>query len=326
MQTQIQSLVRTQFHQSADLPYDADVLSNLVTQRLTKLKHGDIYRWNNALSAIKSLVPTQAQYDLNQATIQIGETLTPEKKAALFSALQTYIPWRKGPLNIHGVHINSEWRSDFKWRRIAPHLNLTGAKVLDIGCANAYHALRILGAGAQHVIGIEPSLGTWFQYLSATRSCPKLNFWFVNLPFESLPESVNGFDFIFSLGVIYHRKQPLEHLTQIQTHLAPKGKLILETLTLPDDYPDNVLVPDERYCQMRNVWHVPKNHQLLEWLTQAGFKQHNIISLSHTTPAEQRSTAWMRFHSLPQFLNPSNPQKTIEGHPAPRRSIIIAQR
>lgn len=34
------------------------------------------------------------------------------------------MPWRKGPYHLHGIHIDCEWRSDFKWQRILPHLSL----------------------------------------------------------------------------------------------------------------------------------------------------------------------------------------------------------
>ncbi len=40
---------------------------------------------------------------------------TPEEVQELLVGLR---PWRKGPFHIHGVHIDSEWRSDWKWDRI----------------------------------------------------------------------------------------------------------------------------------------------------------------------------------------------------------------
>jgi tRNA (mo5U34)-methyltransferase len=41
---------------------------------------------------------------------------------------------------------------------------------------------------------------------------------------------------------------------------------------------------------------------------------------------EQRPTAWMRFESLPDFLDPDDPTHTVEGLPAPRRAVLIAKR
>jgi tRNA (mo5U34)-methyltransferase len=33
----------------------------------------------------------------------------------------------------------------------------------------------------------------------------------------------------------------------------------------------------------------------------------------------------MRFQSLPDFLDPNNPELTLEGLPAPRRAIFLAE-
>jgi tRNA (mo5U34)-methyltransferase len=63
---------------------------------------------------------------------------------------------------------------------------------------------------------------------------------------------------------------------------------------------------------------------LLSWLTKMGFEDPKTIDVSTTTTQEQRSTQWMRFHSLGDFLDPLDPSKSIEGHPAPRRAIVTA--
>nr|WP_169730591.1 DUF1698 domain-containing protein [Carnimonas nigrificans] len=41
---------------------------------------------------------------------------------------------------------------------------------------------------------------------------------------------------------------------------------------------------------------------------------------------EQRSTEWMTFQSLKDFLDPEDQHKTIEGYPAPRRALLVATR
>jgi tRNA (mo5U34)-methyltransferase len=38
------------------------------------------------------------------------------------------------------------------------------------------------------------------------------------------------FDTVFSMGVLYHQKDPLLHLQQLKTLLIDEGELILETL------------------------------------------------------------------------------------------------
>jgi tRNA (mo5U34)-methyltransferase len=44
-----------------------------------------------------------------------------------------------------------------------------------------------------------------------------------------------------------------------------------------------------------------------------------------TSIEEQRSTDWMTFHSLANFLDPQDSSKSIEGHPAPRRAVFTAR-
>lgn len=37
--------------------------------------------------------------------------------------LKAFMPWRKGPWNLLGVEIETEWHSDWKWQRIIPHIS-----------------------------------------------------------------------------------------------------------------------------------------------------------------------------------------------------------
>ncbi len=54
--------------------------------------------------------------------------------------MRNLMPWRKGPFSLYGVNIDTEWRSDWKWDRVLPHLSdLTGRTILDVGCGSGYH-------------------------------------------------------------------------------------------------------------------------------------------------------------------------------------------
>jgi tRNA (mo5U34)-methyltransferase len=75
---------------------------------------------------------------------------------------------------------------------------------------------------------------------------------------------------------------------------------------------------------MRNVWFLPSAPTLLSWLKKAGFSNPALIDTSITTIEEQRSTEWMRFQSLSDFLDPNDHSKTVEGHSAPMRATFIA--
>ena len=75
---------------------------------------------------------------------------------------------------------------------------------------------------------------------------------------------------------------------------------------------------------MRNVWLVPTISKVEELLHQCHYRDIKVADINVTSMAEQRSTAWMRYQSLEDFLDPEDPSKTIEGFPAPVRAVIIA--
>ncbi len=85
-------------------------------------------------------------------------------------------------------------------------------------------------------------------------------------------------------------------------------------------------MPRGRYAKMRNVWFIPSVATLELWLARAGFRNIRTVDVTATTVEEQRATAWMPFESLADFLDPADPSRTIEGHPAPLRAILLAER
>ena len=105
----------------------------------------------------------------------------------------------------------------------------------------------------------------------------------------------------------------------------PGGQLILESLVVPGEE-NHVLVPHNRYAQMRNVWFLPTPPELKKWLVRCGFENVEVVDVNQTTIHEQRSTSWMTYQSLSDFLEPSDFNKTIEGYPAPTRATLVAQK
>jgi tRNA (mo5U34)-methyltransferase len=289
--------------------------------------HGDYLRWNQALEQLS--VYKTGQLDLSRALIQIGDEnqLDDDKKQQLKRLLLNLHPWRKGPFNVFGIIIDSEWRSDKKWQRLSDSISpLKGRHVLDIGCGNGYYMLRMLGAGAAWVLGIDPTILFNMQFKALTQlSTVKINANILPVGVDQLPDRLNYFDTVFSMGVLYHRRSPIDHLYKLLSCLRPGGELVLETLVIegPDD---QLLLPDSRYAKMRNVWFIPTAQALKSWLQRCGYSNIRIIDVSTTSLDEQRSTEWMRFESLSDFLDPDNHSRTIEGYPAPVRAILKAQR
>jgi tRNA (mo5U34)-methyltransferase len=244
----------------------------------------------------------------------------------LIAALMGLHPWRKGPFAIGDVFIDTEWHSDWKWNRVAKHLRpLQGKTVLDVGCGSGYHCWRMAGAGAELVVGVDPSQKFLYQFQALKKYLGAQPVHLLPLRGEDLPKNLSGFDTVFSMGVLYHRKSPFDHLEELKAALRPGGELVLETLVIDGDEND-ILVPGERYSQMRNVWFIPSAKALSHWLERCGFVDVVVADINQTSIEEQRATDWMTFHSLENFLDPNDNNKTVEGYPAPKRATLIARK
>ena len=301
-------------------------LPKQVEQALSPETHGDLPRW---LSVLEQLPGIPASHlDLNSDCLKIGgaDDCDADTRARLEELLQQLHPWRKGPYCLHGIHIDTEWRSDWKWQRLEKHISpLAGRRVLDVGCGNGYHCWRMAGAGAAQVIGIDPTLLFVMQFWALKHFIGEAPVHVLPLGVEALPANLAAFDTVFSMGVLYHRKDPHEHLGQLFELLRPGGELVLETLVI-EGQQGELLVPEGRYAKMRNVWALPTCLTLEAWLQENGYQHIRQVDVTTTSTDEQRATPWMRFESLPDYLHPADLSKTIEGHPAPRRAILIAQR
>ena len=292
-------------------------LADLGWQRLQHNTHGDLSRW---LDAINELPEGDGYAELDRDAPLLGRPV--ENPELLRKCLLKLHPWRKGPLLLGGVEIDTEWHSDWKWNRLKAQLDLNGHQVLDIGCGNGYFGLRMLGAGAKLVLGIDPTMIFVMQWLAMHKLSPVLNNFVLPLGIEDLPADTGSFDSVFSMGVLYHRRKPVEHLEQLKKLTRTGGQIVLETLILEGES-KNTLVPDGRYARMRNVHAIPTLAVLQDWLEQAGLPDIQVLDVSRTTTDEQRSTDWMTFESLQECLDADNQALTIEGHPAPVRAALL---
>jgi tRNA (mo5U34)-methyltransferase len=238
--------------------------------------------------------------------------------------LLSLAPWRKGPFEVNGVTIDSEWRSNLKWDRLKDRITpLANRAVLDVGSGNGYTALQIRDAGARAVIGIDPTLLYVMQFLALEVFGRSQAVFILPLRLHELPPNSGKFDTTFSMGVLYHQRSPLEHLRQLGETLRPGGQLVLETIFVPGEE-SFACTPTDRYARMRNVWLLPTISELCTWLRRSGFVDVEVIDESLTTTDEQRSTEWMAFESLQEALRPGDPEWTVEGWPAPRRVVVVA--
>ncbi|MBJ6748674.1 tRNA 5-methoxyuridine(34)/uridine 5-oxyacetic acid(34) synthase CmoB [Geomonas anaerohicana] len=303
----------------------AEQLQATLPERLQLESHGKLAGWQSALESLPELRPSLIELK-DKVTIGSSADLGAIDRDHVIAQLQAFHPWRKGPYHFFGIDIDTEWRSDWKWERVAPHIEpLAGRKVLDVGCGNGYHGWRMRGAGADFVLGIEPFLLSVQQFQVMQRYLRDSQHHVIPIGIEDVPADLGCFDTVFSMGVLYHRRSPLDHLFELKGCLRPGGELVLETLIVAGDR-DTVFMPPGRYAKMRNVWFLPSIDAMTLWLQRCGFTQIACVDTNRTSRDEQRSTPWMQFESLADFLDPDDVEKTIEGHPAPLRAVFTAKR
>jgi tRNA (mo5U34)-methyltransferase len=279
--------------------------------------HGRAEEWDAALATIQSTTRT-SQFDAD--TLSVGDP-----NADFEEVLSMFLPWRKGPLQVGKTLVHTEWRSDWKWQRIIKHIEpLEGKQVLDIGCGNGYHLFRMLGAGADLALGIDPTILFNYQFRLLQRLSKPNRAYLLPLRSEHLPQ-FGGFDTVFSLGVLYHRRSPIDHLRELLSFAKPGGELVLETLIIEGDQ-NTLLIPQDRYAKMANVWFIPSTSMLELMLRRAGFIDVKTVDVNTTSLNEQRATKWMQFQSLEDYLDPADKTKTVEGYPAPIRAILVARK
>ena len=295
-----------------------------ISKQAYQVNNGNIPKWSQAIDAIDAL--PKGKVALKKPYISINQDRIDNK--SLIEALQKLIPWRKGPFMINDLTLESEWDGDMKWQRINKHIKpLKNKRVLDVGAGNGYFTLRMAMEGAKRALGIEPFLLFNYQFRAIKSMIESpLNAFLLPIKLEEMPKK-DIFDMVFSMGVLYHQKDHMVHLSQLREMMAPDAELVLETLVVedPEDY---ILVPKDRYAQMRNVYSIPSIKTLKSWLNDANFNNIRVVDVNKTPTVEQHKTPWIGENgaSLEDFLNPLDASLTIEGYPAPTRAIVICER
>ena len=301
-------------------------LESQLQDYIKSCNHGDYRIWMDAVKSLPDITPTRSILDERVVSIGTVADTDDESRKFIRTQLQRLMPWRKGPFSWFGVDVDAEWRSDVKWSRIAGEItSLKNRNVFDIGCGNGYYGWRMLGDQARMVVGIDPTLRFVMQFQAAKKYLEDKPLFVLPFALEEMDTGTLAFDTVFSMGVIYHRKDPRDHLERIFHCLRSGGELVLESLIVDGSYSD-ILLPKGRYAKMNNVWNIPSCRILEDWLLDSGFINPRTINVTTTTREEQRTTEWMLFESLTDFLDKSEPGKTVEGYPAPKRAILLAEK
>lgn len=289
---------------------------------------GNLPFWMKTLSELPDIETDEGIFIRDNAWITAKAKNQPSVEVInqLKSTLLKLSPWRKGPFDLCGMELDAEWRADIKWNHLIKGISdLKDRVVLDLGCSNGYYMYRMAEYNPAMVLGIDTSRICWMQFevLQKYLKCP--NIFYLPIGFEDMPENCEIFDTIFAMGILYHRKSPFEFLKVLKNLLKKGGELVLDTMTVEGDE-NTVLVPENRYAGMKNVWFFPSDKALVVWLKKAGFTNIKIVYKYATTVEEQRQTEWITTETLKNWLDPNDSTKTIEGLPAPIRTIVTCNK
>ena len=271
--------------------------------------------WNKIITSLPKLQDTKV--DFNKEVLISGNWKEQKRKKAKELLLEL-IPWRKGPFEIGDISIDAEWRSNLKWERFLElNIELSGKTILDVGSGNGYYGFRMLGQGVDSVVCLEPNLFHLTQFIAINNFAKSEQIRMIPKRIEELTFTDECFDLIFSMGVLYHHREPEDHLKLLCSHLKEEGTIILETLIIPEEYGE-VLIPEANYANMPNVRFLHTKIGFEKLTKQANLNIASISSPCKTTIEEQRTTLWMPFKSLSDGLNVEK-DLTIEGLPRPER-------
>ena len=295
------------------------LLNSLDLDPYGQVKDKRIENWKKIISNLPLINTTKVDL-LNGITVQ-GKWDSKDKQRTEEDLMQL-VPWRKGPFMIQDIFIDAEWQSNMKWERVLDlNIELKGKNILDVGSGNGYYGFRMLGKGAEFVVCLEPNVSHLTQFLVLNHFINSDRIKMVPRRIEEISFLDKCFDLVFSMGVLYHQRNPESHLNLLASHLKEGGQIILETLIVPDEY-GQALIPKSSYANMSNVWFIHSRKGLEGLINKSGLKILKMGSSVKTMPEEQRATKWMPFRSLVDGLS-QGLDTTVEGLPSPDRVVLV---
>ena len=265
--------------------------------------------------------------DFSQKAVRFGQadSLSDEKRAQLKEQLKQLIPWRKGPFDIAGIEMDTEWRSDYKWDMLEGYLpNMKGQRICDIGANSGYYMYRMLADDPEFILGMDPTIKYYLQFQALQKLTAPNCLHYEAIGMEHLVHYPTFFDTIFCMGILYHHPDPVGMLRVINQSMKPGGDLIIESQAIPGD--DHVaLFPDETYALVKGTYFVPTANCLINWLKKAKFVDIEFFKSHPMSSNDQRKTEWMPFRSYEDFVDEET-GLTVEGYPAPIRIYLRAKK
>lgn len=204
----------------------------------------------------------------------------------------------------------------FKWQSVAAYLpeDLTGKRVLDIGCNAGFYCFALAERGAE-VVGIDSDRRYLAQARWAAEVLGETRVRFEEAQVYDLPTLGGRFDLVLFMGVFYHLRHPLLAL-DLLAELAPET-LLFQTLTFGDEqvsrqaredfdfdargrlgspgWPQMAFI-EGRFANDPTNWWVPNHAAVEAMLRNCGFRVdarpgHEIYLCSFSGGGRQTSTA-----------------------------------
>ncbi len=283
-------------------------------------------RYAGLAKAYQPFPPFKTRYTNFADTVSIGhpDELSSKQQELWRASLEAFRPWKKGPFSLFGTSIDSEWQSQLKWQRLAPHLgDLRGKRIADIGAHNGYYMFRLAAHEPSLVIGFEPHPPHWYNFHLMQQFAQVPCLLFEPFGIDTLPRYPKFFDLILCLGILYHQADPIRHLRNIHQSLVAGGRVFIDCQGIPGAEPV-ALMPAGRYAGTKGSWWLPTLSCLLTWVQRSGFPQVRCLYGAPLSCEEQRATPWAAIKSLGDFLDKDDITKTREGYPAPWRFYLEA--
>lgn len=304
---------------------DAEALAHI-----RKLKNTELARYAEYQSVLDDLPDVQpSRVVIHEDVVKIGrvsDLKSEQQSAQIQSAIESFVPWKKGPFELFGQSIDAEWNSSLKWQRLRPYLPPLKDKVVaDIGCHNGYFMFRMLEQNPGLVVGIEPYLKHLFSFDMFQKYIQRPELVFEPCGVEHMPYFGRSFDVVFCMGILYHHTDPVGLCRKIWHSMKPKATLVVDCQGIPGEQPV-ALVPERRYANAKGVWFLPTESCLHNWLRRAQFSDIKTVFSHQLEVDEQRTTKHAPIPSLAEALDPKDDSLTVEGYPRPRRMYVIARR
>jgi tRNA (mo5U34)-methyltransferase len=144
------------------------------------------------------------------------------------------VPVWRHRINIGGVVTPGTENTAEQWRRLRLPADMSGIRVLDIGCSDGYYAFECERRGAADVLAIDDESSMLAAAgINGFRVAAELlgsSVRYEARDVEELDPAVDGpFDLVLFLNVLYHLPNPVRALRAIASVTAPDGLLVLKT-------------------------------------------------------------------------------------------------